>query len=226
MTNSKEFRLWIFLCILVFSLSAICAGTGCSKGLLRKGPDAGKTWTCDNAADEAMKRNDYEAGILLHERFLEKEPENALALYHLGYAHGQMGDHLKEVSYYENAIALGFRKKGIFYNLGMASGELNDTEKAVGAFKKALEIDPYDADNYFGLAMAYYQKGFADRLAKEEFLKAIEIDPGHVDARLYLSILYADMGELQKADEQLRKILGIDPTNARARKFLERIEQE
>jgi len=71
-----------------------------------------------------------------------------------------------------------------------------------------------------------YQKSAADKLAEHEFLKAIEIDPGHVDARLLLSLLYADCGELQKTAEQLRKVLEIDPTNARARKFLKRIEKE
>jgi len=115
MKNRKGFRLWIFLCSLVFSLPVVCVGAGCSKDLLRKSPDVKKTWACDKAADDAMKRKDYKAGILLHERFLEKEPGNAFALYHLGYAHGQTGDHLKEVSYYEEAIALGFRKDRIFY---------------------------------------------------------------------------------------------------------------
>ena len=66
-------------------------------------------------------------------------------------------------------------------------------------------------------------KLFRDR---EEFLKALKIDPAHVDARLYLSLLYADMGELQKACGQLRKILEIDPTHTGAQKILERIEKE
>ncbi|MBW1614861.1 MAG: tetratricopeptide repeat protein, partial [Deltaproteobacteria bacterium] len=57
-------------------------------------------------------------------------------------------------------------------------------------------------------------------------LKAIEINPAHVDARLYLSLLYADMGELQKAAGQLRKILEIDPAHRGAREFLKRIEKE
>jgi len=75
------------------------------------------------------------------------------------------------------------------------------------------------------LALAY-QMSVVDNLAEEEFLKAIELDPTHVDARLYLSMLYTDMGELQKACEQLRKILKIDPSHRGAREFLERIEKE
>ena len=225
MTNRKSFRLWLFLCGLMFSLSALCAGSGCSKALLGKNDESKKRWICDKEADEAMKRNDYEAGIVLHQRFLEKEPENALALYHLGYAYGQIGEHLREVSHYEKAIAFGYKRDRIFFNLGMAYGELNQTEKSISAFKQALDINPGNADNHFGLAMAY-QKSAIDKLAEDEFLKAIDIDPRHVEARLLLSMLYADWGELQNAADQLRKVLEIDPTNARARKFLERIERE
>ncbi len=72
-----------------------------------------------------MKWHDYEAGILLHQHFLEKEPTNGLALYHLGYAYGQTGDHVKEVLYYEKAVSLGFSEYHIFFNMGMAYGELN-----------------------------------------------------------------------------------------------------
>jgi len=214
-----------FLFGLTFCLACLCSGSGCAKKSLVKKPVPEKTWTCDKEADEAMKQHDYAVAVLLHQRLLEKEPTNGLALYHLGYAYGQTGDHQKEVFYYEQAIALGFKEDGIFFNLGMAYGELNQIKNSIGAFKKALDINPDSADTHFGLALAY-QRSVADKLAKKEFLKAIEIDPAHVDARLYLSMLYADMGELQKAGEQLRKILEIDPAHRGAHEFLERIKKE
>ena len=225
MCHNRILKIICFWGLFLFML-LLCLATGCSKGQLGQKPEPKGKWTCDNNADEAMKRRDYETAISLHERFLESKPENALALYHLGYAYGQTGEHLKEVSYYERAIAHGFKNDRIFFNLGMAYAELNDVEKSVGAFRKALEIDPDSADNHFGLAMAYYQMGIADKQAEEEFLNAIKIDPGHVDARLYLSLLYREWGEIQKAAEQLRKVLEIDPTHSGARKFLKKIEQE
>ena len=86
-------------------------------------------------------------GLAAKELSLEKEPGNALSLYHLGYAYGMTGDHGKEVQYYEKAIALGYsRDAGLYYNLGMAYGELNSTQKAISAFKRALEIDPIHDD--------------------------------------------------------------------------------
>ncbi len=216
---------FLYISALALCLASGGSGAGCSKRAAVKGPACGKTWTCDKQADEAMKRHDYEAAIVLHQRLVDTEPANGLALYHLGYAYGQTGDHEKEALYYEKAAALGFREAHIFFNLGMAYGELNRIEDSIRAFKEALDIDPDSADNHFGLALAY-QRGLADKMAEREFLEAIKIDPAHVDARLYLSVLYADMGELQKAARQLRAILEIDPTNRRARQFLERIETE
>jgi len=215
----------VYISSLALCLASLLSVAGCSKGIFAKKPVPEKTWTCDKGADDAMKRNDYEAAILLHQRLLENEPANGLALYHLGYAYGQTGNHMMEVFYYEKAIDLGFKEASIFFNSGMAYGELYQIENSIRAFNKALDINPDSADNHFGLALAY-QRSVSDKLAEKEFLKAIEIDPAHVDARLYLSLLYADMGELQKAAGQLRNILEIDPSHTGAREFLERIERE
>ena len=216
---------FVYLPGLAFCLTCLLSGAGCSKGFLERRSAHAKQWACDKEADEPMKQHDYEVAILLHQRLLEKEPTNGLALYHLGYAYGRTGDHPKEALYYEQAIDLGFKEDSIFFNLGMAYGELNQIENSIYSFNKALNINPHSADNHFGLALAY-QRSAADKLAEEEFLKAIKIYPAHVDARLYLSVLYADMGELQKACEQLQKILKIAPAHRGAHEFLERIKKE
>jgi len=216
---------FIYLLSLIFCLAGLISGAGCSKGIFVKDPISEKRWTCVKDADEAMKKEDYETAILLHQGFLAKEPENGLALYHLGYSYGRTGDHPKEALYYEQAIDLGFKEDHIFFNLGMAYGELNQIENSIYAFNRALNINPHSADNHFGLALAY-QRSVADKMAAEEFLKAIEIDPEHVDSRLHLSLLYADMGDIQKACKQLRKILEIDPAHRGAYEFLKRIEKE
>ncbi|MBW2333626.1 MAG: tetratricopeptide repeat protein [Deltaproteobacteria bacterium] len=215
----------IYIQGLVFCMAGLISGAGCSKGFLEKRPTHEKQWACDKAADEPMKQHDYEKAIILHQSFLRKEPANGLALYHLGYAYGQTGDHQKEALYYEQAIDLGFKEDSLFFNLGMAYGELNQIENSIDAFNKALNINPNSADNHFGLALAY-QRSVADKMAAEEFLKAIEIDPTHLDSRLHLSLLYADMGDMQKACNQLREILEINPAHRGAHEFLKRIEKE
>lgn len=94
----------------VCCLGGLCSGAGCSKGISVSKAVLEKTWSCNKAADDDVQRQDYEAGILLHQRFLEKEPANTLALYHLGYGYKQTGDHEEEVLHYEKAISLGLKK--------------------------------------------------------------------------------------------------------------------
>lgn len=215
----------IFLCGPLLWLSALTLTLGSPNFAPgNKNKELVTKWTCDKAADEAMKRRDYGAGIALHERFLEKQPGNGLALYHLGYGYGQLGDHQMEVFYYEKAITLGLETEQIFFNLGMAYGELDETEKSIKAFKKALQINPGSAEYHFELAMAHLEMG-DKKLAEEELLKVIDIDQGHVEARLLLSRLYLERSEIKKAAEQIREVLKMDPTNEEARRLLNRVER-
>ena len=223
--NIRRYFQLVYLSSLVVCLAGPISGAGCSKGVLGRRLDLVKTWTCDKQADKAMEQHDYEAGILLHQRFLEREPANGLALYHLGYAYGKIGYHQKEAFFYEKAIALGLKEDHIFFNLVMAHGELNQLEKAIDAFKKGLAVNPISADNYFGLALTYEKSGRYEA-AESAFKKAIEINSEHFDARFYLSLLYKDMGEFQKARSQLRAILEIDPSNVSALELLDRIPNE
>jgi tetratricopeptide (TPR) repeat protein len=215
----------IYVLGVIGCLIFLCLGVACSNRDVIKEPAPAKNWTCSREADEAMKRNDYQEAIRLHQKILDTEPDNALALYHLGYAYGQLANHEQEVLFYERAAALGFQENYIFFNMGMAYGELNRIDKSIESFQKALQLDPNSAENHFGLALAF-QRSVQDRRAEEEFLKAIELDPAHMESRLYLSMLYADRGEMQKAASQLREVLKIDPSNSGAREFLKRIEGE
>ena len=186
----KRHRVFKFISLLGLGLclATQSLGTSCSKGVIKKDLEPKGTWACDKESDEAMLRKDYEASIPLHHRFLQKDPANGLALYHLGYAYGQLGDHLKEVSYYEKAITVGFKRDHIFFNLAMAFGELNQTENAIRAFKEALHIDPRHLDARLHLSILYAEIGEA-RKACEQLHTILEMDPTNEEARRFLDSL-------------------------------------
>jgi len=104
----------LYAVALLLCLTCLCSGGGCAARDRIRLNETENTWHCDKEADDAMKRHEYRKAISLHQRLLEKEPSNGLAFYHLGYAYGQTGDHLKEVWCYEKALNLGFRKGHIF----------------------------------------------------------------------------------------------------------------
>jgi hypothetical protein len=58
-----------------------CLFSGCANGVFRKQVSPVDKWTCNREADAAAIQGDYETGIALHQRFLEKDPDNGLALY-------------------------------------------------------------------------------------------------------------------------------------------------
>ncbi len=213
-----------FCGLMLFTLT-LAQGLGCSRVSMEKPPVSVEKRTCDLRADTAMRLEAYDTSIKLHQNFIEKEPENELALYHLGFSYGQTGNYEKEILYYEKAIAFGFKKDQVFFNLGMALGEVNQLEKAIHAFKDGLALNPVSADNYFGLGLTYQTLG-RNQAAEEALMKAIEIDPENLDARFHLSELYADMGHFLKARFQLRQILEIDPSNMRARYMSDNLKME
>ena len=168
---------WVFLCLMAAAVTA-----GCSRTVVDQGAVTNRKWICDRQADEAMKKKDYERGIILHERFLKKSGQNALAMYHLGYAYGQIGDHEREIIWYNKAISLGFREGQIFFNLGMAYGETNRIEDAIKALKQAVQIDPENPEYHYSLAMAFRANG-QERQCREELLETLKKEPGHEDAK-------------------------------------------
>ncbi len=194
---------------LIFLLFFCC---GCAGMISLESRSSHAGLECDEKADKALKNKDWIKSIELHEGIIKENPENVLAIYHLGYSYGRIGDHDKEIFYYERAIASGFTGSNVFFNLGMAYGEMGQFRESVRVFKKAMKIEPANPDNHFGLALAYQKLG-RDDLAEEYLLKTLKIDSKNIDARYYLGVLYSGTGKRKEAQEQLEKIRTIDPEN-------------
>jgi len=214
------------ICIAGLILCVLSARPGAvsSQSVLTNEPEAPHKMVCSEEADKALTREDYETAVSLHESILEKDPLNGLETYHLGFIYGQLGNHSKEVTCYEKAIKLGFKEDRIFLNLGMAYGEMGQTESSIRALKQDVLSNPNSAEAHLALAMAYHKASAGD-LAEKECLKAIRLDPRNVDTRFLLSFIYADGDECEKAAEQLRQILAIEPIHERARRDPKEIER-
>ncbi len=203
--NSILFSIFLF-----FSLPAMQLFYGCGITPAKKEALPVQGMICDKEADEALMDERYEKSIILHEFFLKENPDNGLAMYHMGFSYGQLGDHENEVKCYEKAISLGFDGAGIFFNLGMVYGEMGRFEDSVRVFKKAIEIEPDRADNHFGLALAY-QRMDSFELAEQEFKRAIKLNPGDIDSIYFLGVHYAEAGRMDEAEKQLEKLMKIAP---------------
>ena len=179
----------------------------------------------ENKAYASVERGDFLIGIDTLKEVLRKDRTNAKAMYVLGYVYGQLGEIENEIYYYEAALKAGYIREQAFHNLGKAYLGNDQTALAIQSFKKGLALNPGNADNHFGLGMAY-QKFFEYDKAEIEFLKAIDLATDVPEFREYLGRFYEDAGELEKAEEQYRQILQIAPTYEGASEYLEHLERK
>jgi tetratricopeptide (TPR) repeat protein len=181
-----------------------------------------KKWASDPQADAAMQRENYVEAIRLLLAFIESNPDNGLAYYHLGFAFGRSGDPDSEIKYYEQAVNLGYTENNIFYNLGMAYGGRKQYDKAERMFQGALALDKSDAEPHFGLGLLCQSRG-DDARAEHELLQAIALDPDHLEARATLAMSYAKTGKREQAIEQLKVLLSKDPNHRLGRELMQRL---
>lgn len=166
---------------------------------------------CDPVADEAVNQGNLELALKEHERVVRAQPDNCLALYHLGYIWGQLGDRENEVQFYEAAVDCGYvHDDRLFFNLGMVYADQGDTQQALETLERATQLGPDNPDNFFGLGFTYLLAG---RPAKAEaaLLTTLRLDDTHADARLTLVRLYLDQSRWEEARRQLRRIKAGDP---------------
>ncbi|RJQ86149.1 MAG: tetratricopeptide repeat protein [Desulfobacteraceae bacterium] len=204
-----RYRFWVLLfsAVMVFA----CA--------FRQAVPQGRLQQCDPSADAAVEQGRFEAALEGHERLLASEPANCLAMYHLGFIWGRMGDRLKEIDFYEAALECGYAfDDQLYFNLGMAYGELHDLNRAIQAFERAVAIKPENPDNHFGLGLTQLAADRPER-AEAALQQAVSRDPNHLDAHLALARLYLDQSRWDKADAHLAGIRQIDPDNAEAREL-------
>lgn len=208
--DRKRHRRYLVVAV-AFNIALAIAG--CSQATVRS-PQPG--WSCDAKADAAVHSQHWQLALQLHRRFLELEPGNCLALYHLGYILGKLNEHQLEVEAYERALACGYLNNDrLFYNLGMAFAELSEPEKALAALERAIQLNPDDAENHFGLGYIAQLTGHSARAVKA-LQKAIDLSAGHLDARNLLARIYLDQGRLDEAKIQLLEIQRRDPDNQEA----------
>lgn len=96
------------------------------------------------------------------------------------------------------------------YELGVSAVKARDFQRAVTLLQKAVQADPRNADalNYLGFSQRQLRR-FDESLAA--YQKALALNPNHLGANEYLGELYLDLGNLDKARQQLATLQKLCP---------------
>lgn len=174
---------------------------------------------CDVRADYSLGVEDYSEAIRLHVEVVRKQPNNALAHYHLGFALGMAGDKTAEVSEYRRAEDLGLKNWDLFLNLGLAQLENGDLNAATDSLQRAVLLGRDHPESHFNLALVYERREMlAD--AEHEVMASLLLNPDQVDARNLLGVIYARRGEAVRASHLWSELLRDMPEYGPARENL------
>lgn len=205
---ARPTALW-FICLMML----LHWVAGCSSMDTKAVRERQKQWRCDDEADAAVSREEWNLALSLHQALIKNEPHNCLAIYHLGYIHGKMGDRSQETVLYEKAIACGLDGDDhLYFNLGMAYGEMNRMDEALSAFEQAVFLDNQNAENFFGLGLIATWAGLIEK-AEAALIQTVDLDPRHWEAHILLTRIYLDAGRLDDAQSHLDLLLENVPEN-------------
>jgi tetratricopeptide (TPR) repeat protein len=182
---------------------------------------------CDALADYYLGMEDYPDAIRRHRLVIQRDPNNALAHYHLGFAYGAIGQHRLELAQYERAIALGLDDWQLFLNLGLLYAQDGRLASAVDVMRLATLLGPYQPETHFNLGVLDERLGLYQP-AEQEMLLSLRLDPDQLDARNQLGVIYAEEGNYRRAREEWTDLLTSDPQYSPAHAnlaLLENLEQ-
>lgn len=200
---------------------AVLACCGCA-AVEQAALQAEPHWSCDARADAAVRSEAWPRALTMHEALLDRDPNNCLAYYHLGFIRGRLGDRQAEVDDYLRAAGCGYVKDDqLYFNLGMAHAELGQTELALSAFARAVALNPANADNHFGWGLAAQSLNRPEQ-ALDAFRRALEADPRHHGARLQLARGLLDRGSLQESWPHIEVLLRTAPEDGEVVDLLRR----
>jgi tetratricopeptide (TPR) repeat protein len=171
---------------------------------------------CNVSADYSLGVEDYADAIRIHREILRKDPRNALAHYHLGFAEGMIGDRATEIDEYRRAEELGLRTWDLFLNQGLAELESADFDAAANSLRTAVALGGEHSEAHFNLALAEERRGMlvdAERETKE----SLRLSPGQADARNLLGVIYAREGKTVAATQTWRDLIRDVPSYQPAR---------
>lgn len=214
--NRRKARMRTFGLWLAVSISLVLCACATPKAV-RRSPQSG----CDAAIDAAVHKGDWQTALLDHQRFVTDFPGDCLALYHLGYIWGQLGDRPQELQFYEKAVACGYDGDDrLYFNMGMAMASLGELEGARSALAKAIATNPGNADNHYGMGLMAQALDQPDQ-AELFWCKGVALNDGHVEAHLALVHLFLDQSRWEEARSHLDRVQAVAPDNEEARALRE-----
>lgn len=170
-------------------------------------------------ASVAERRGKWEQAFDLFSQFVERDPDNASAIFRLGRAHFNLDRPQEALAQFRKAREINPDITHPFVALGQLFASKDNTEMARKSFDRAYQENQSDVNVVQSYAEWLIRQGDlekAQQLAEE--LK--NNNPDSVVAHLLDGVVAFMRNEINRAEQAMQRVLSLDPRNARATDLL------
>lgn len=167
----------------------------------------------------ASRSGDFSAALSLWDQLLDSFPDDAAAFSNRGNVRLALGDPQGAIDDQTTSIELTPEELDPYLNRGIAEEFLKHFDEAENDYNFVLIRDPLNVSALFNLGNVYCSQGKWEK-AEIFYEKASLARPDFVMARSNKALVAYQIGELQNAEEQLRKLIRRYPMFADARAAL------
>ncbi len=195
---------------------------GCCTAVLFRAPSAARAEDLMTRAQGYENEQRWSEAFSAYTEILKRDPNNALAHYHLGAVSEKLGAVDSALRSYQEALRLNpnlsearTALEGHYINQGVAQRRSNQLDAAVQSFQQALSYNASSANAHFELGQTLEQQG---RLGEAilEYQEAIKQDPDKSAAHMRLANAYAAQGQQENAAKEYQEVLRLNPQDPAA----------
>jgi tetratricopeptide (TPR) repeat protein len=160
--------------------------------------------------DSMLKQSRIPDGIQLAAQLVDRYPQHALALWHLGYALQLAGRHADAIPFYERAHAINPAVPTLRNNLAVAYEVSSNEGKALTLLEEAVAANSADIEAWTNLSRVYPRHWELER-ALAAGKRSVEIDPSNALALSNYSLALKEAQRWQDATEAAKAAADIAP---------------
>jgi tetratricopeptide (TPR) repeat protein len=174
------------------------------------------------AVEDKIASHDYDGARPALLSYLQQHPQDARALFDLGFVEDSTGQQDAAERDYSKAVAADPKQFESHAALGLLFAQTNRSDKALTELQAASQLEPADHDSaakaQVWRSLAQLQLAQDPAAAKQSLLKALQLDPGHDSpADLILTGQIAEAtGDTEDAATAYKRALAVDPASAGA----------
>lgn len=157
-----------------------------------------------------LKEGNYDKGIAILLRVLERNPDDTDALFNLGMALGDQQENEEALELLNRLVTVEPDYPGAWVALGVAQARSGDWEQAIRTFREVVARDSQDGLARKNLGTALSQNGKYDE-ASEHLKAAVVLLPSDAEAWLNLAMHLEQSGESEEAAIAYKRVISLAP---------------